>query len=105
MTTFDEREIAFENKFAHDAEMQFKASARRDKLIGLWAAGLMGLSGEEAAAYAHEVVRAEVKGAGEAAVYRKLSADLGERADEATIRKTMQSMLAEAKDQLMTEIN
>ena len=56
MTTFDERETAFENKFAHDAELKFKAEARRNKLVGLWAAGLLGKSGAEAAAYASEVV-------------------------------------------------
>ena len=59
MTTFDDREHAFENKFAHDAEMQFKAEARRNKLLGLWAAELMGKSADDAADYAKEVVRAD----------------------------------------------
>ncbi len=59
MTTFDEREHAFENKFAHDAEMQFKAEARRNKLLGLWAAELLGKSGDEAEAYAQEVVKSD----------------------------------------------
>ena len=59
MTTFDERENAFEAKYAHDADMQFKADARRNKLLGLWAAELMGLSGEAAANYAKEVVKSD----------------------------------------------
>ena len=59
MTTFDDRENAFESKFAHDAEMQFKAEARRNKLLGLWAAGLMGKSGDAADAYAKEVIKAD----------------------------------------------
>ena len=57
MTTFDDREHAFEAKFAHDTEMQFRAEARRNKLVGLWAAGLLGKSGDEAADYAMRVVR------------------------------------------------
>ncbi len=64
MTTFDDRENAFENKFAHDAEMQFRAEARRNKLVGLWAAGLLGKSGDDAAAYAKEVVLADFEEAG-----------------------------------------
>ncbi len=104
MTTFDDRENAFENKFAHDAEMQFKAEARRNKLLGLWAAGLMGKSGDAAQAYAREVIRADFEEAGDEDVYRKVSGDLGERADEATIRRKMRELLAEAKAQLMQEI-
>jgi hypothetical protein len=103
MTTFDDRENAFENKFAHDAEMQFKAEARRNKLLGLWAAGLMGKSGDDAADYAKEVVRADFEEAGDEDVYRKLSGDLGDKADEATIRAKMAEMLAEAKTQMMAE--
>ncbi|NBT51387.1 MAG: DUF1476 domain-containing protein, partial [Marivivens sp.] len=60
MSTFDDREKAFEDKFAHDAEMQFKAEARRNKLLGLWAAELLGKSGEDANAYAAEVVKADL---------------------------------------------
>ena len=103
MTTFDDRENAFENKFAHDAEMQFKAEARRNKLLGLWAAGLMGKSGDDAADYAKDVVRADFEEAGDEDVYRKLSSDLGDKADEATIRAKMAEMLAEAKTQMMAE--
>ena len=104
MTTFDDRENAFENKFAHDAEMQFKAEARRNKLLGLWAADLMGKSGDEADDYAKEVVRADFEEAGDEDVYRKVAGDLGDKADETTIRTKMAELLAEAKAQLMTEL-
>lgn len=104
MSTFDDREHAFENKFAHDAEMQFKAEARRNKLLGLWAAGLMGKSGDAAAAYAKEVIKADFEEAGDEDVYRKVSSDLGDKADEATIREKMKSLMGEAKAQIMSEI-
>jgi len=104
MTTFDNRENAFENKFAHDAEMQFKAEARGNKLLGLWAAELMGKSGDDAAAYASEVVKSDFEEAGHEDVYRKVSGDFDGKADEATIRAKMASCLAEAKSQLMGEI-
>ena len=103
MSTFDERERAFENMFAHDAEMQFKALARRNKMAGLWAAGLLGKSAEEADAYAMEVVRADFEEAGHDDVVRKLAADLGGRADEREIRAKLDEMLAIAKDQLLRE--
>lgn len=103
MSTFDEREHAFEAKFAHDAEMQFRAEARRNKLLGLWAAELLGKSGDEADAYAIEIVKADVEEPGDEDVYRKLAADLGTKADEATIRSKMAEMLAEAKAQLVDE--
>ncbi len=103
MTTFDERENAFENKFAHDAEMQFKAEARRNKLLGLWAAELMGKSGDDADAYAREVIKADFQEAGDEDVYRKVAGDLGDKADEATIRAKMTEMLGLAKAQLMEE--
>ena len=104
MSTFDDRENAFENKFAHDAEMQFKADARRNKLLGLWAAELMGKSGEEADDYAKEVVRSDFEEAGHEDVYRKVSGDLGELASEADIRKKMSELMAVAKQQLMDEV-
>ncbi len=103
MATFNDRERAFENKFAHDAEMQFKADARRNKLLGLWAAGLMGRSGDAANSYAQEVIKSDFEEAGHEDVYRKVSADLGDKADEATIRAKMSSLMAEAKSQIMTE--
>jgi hypothetical protein len=104
MSTFDDRENAFENKFAHDAEMQFKAEARRNKLLGLWAAELMGKSGDDAAEYAKEVIKADFEEAGHEDVYRKVAGDLGDKADEATIRAKMSEFMAEAKGQLMSEI-
>ncbi|MFY0691595.1 MAG: DUF1476 domain-containing protein [Paracoccaceae bacterium] len=104
MTTFDDRENAFESKFAHDAEMQFKAEARRNKLLGLWAAELLGKSGDDAEAYAREVVKSDFEEAGDEDVYRKIAADLGDTSDEATIRAQMKSLLSEAKAQIMSEI-
>ncbi len=103
MTTFDDRENAFENKFVHDAELQFKAEARRNKLLGLWAAELLGKSGADAEAYAKEVVTADFEEAGDEDVYRKVAGDLGGRADETTIRTKMVELLAVAKDQVMKE--
>ncbi|WP_299686460.1 DUF1476 domain-containing protein [uncultured Tateyamaria sp.] len=103
MSTFDDRENAFENKYAHDAEMQFKADARRNKLLGLWAAELMGKSGDDAADYAKEVVKSDFEEAGDEDVYRKVSGDLGSLADEATIRAKMAALMVEAKSQLMKE--
>jgi hypothetical protein len=105
MTTFDDRENAFENKYAHDAEMQFRAEARRNKLLGLWAAELLGKSGDDADAYAREVVKSDFEEAGDEDVYRKVSGDLGDKADEATIRKKMIELMAEAKSQIMTEVS
>ena len=104
MSTFDDREHAFEAKYALDAEMQFKAAARRDKLVGLWAAGLMGKSEEDAKAYAADVVREDLKHAGDEDVYAKLAADLGSLSDEATIRGKMKELLLTAKDQIMKEV-
>ena len=104
MSTFDDRENAFENKYAHDAEMQFKAEARRNKLLGLWAAGLMGKAGDAAAEYAREVIKADFEEAGDEDVYRKVSGDLGDLADETTIRTQMVKLMAEAKAQVMTEV-
>ncbi len=103
MSTFDDRENAFENRFAHDEAMKFKAEARRNKLVGLWAAGLMGKTGDEASAYAAEVVKADFEEAGIEDVMRKLTADLGGRADDATIRAKMAEMLTLAKAQLVDE--
>jgi hypothetical protein len=101
--TFDDRENAFENKFAHDAELQFKAEARRNKLLGLWAAGLMGKSADDAAAYAKEVVAADFAEAGDDDVLRKVAGDLGALATPETIRAKMTELMVEAKRQLMSE--
>jgi len=103
MDSFKDREKGFENKFAHDQDMQFRALARRNKLVGLWAAELLDKTGDDAAAYAMEVVKAQFKGAGQQDVFAKLAADLDHRSDETTIRTRMDEFLAVAKKQLMTE--
>ncbi len=103
MPTFDERENAFENKYAHDAEMQFKAEARRNKLLGLWAAELLGKSGDDAEAYAKEVVKSDFEEAGHEDVVRKVAGDLGDKSDPDTIRAKMDELMVEAKGQLLAE--
>ncbi len=100
MTTFQDRERAFENKYAHDQEMMFKAIARRNKKLGLWAAGLLGKSGADIEAYAMEVIRADFEEAGHEDVVRKVMADLDGLADETTIRSKMAELLSEAKAEL-----
>ncbi len=104
MTTFDDREHAFEAKFAHDEEMKFKAEARRNKLLGLWAAELMGKTEAEAAEYAREVIKADFEEAGHEDVVRKVAADLADLADADAVRAKMDELLAVAKAQLMSEI-
>lgn len=103
MSTFDDRERAYENKFARDAELQFKAEARRNRLLGEWAAGLMGLEGDEARAYAISVVEADFEEAGDEDVYRKLARDLDGKADEATIRAKMSELRETARRQVSDE--
>lgn len=104
MSTFDDRENAFESKFAHDAEMQFKAEARRNKLLGLWVAELLGKSDDEASEYAKEVIRSDFEEAGDEDVYRKVAGDLGSKATEDAIRAKMAEFMAIAKEQLMNEV-
>lgn len=104
MTTFDDRERAFESKFAHDAELQFRVEARRNKLLGLWAAELLGKTGAEADAYAAEVVKSDFKEAGDNDVLSKVAADLTGKADATVIRAKMDALLAAAKEQIMGEI-
>lgn len=104
-STFDDRERAFEAKFAHDEEMQFRAVARRNKLLGLWAAEMLGKTGDAANAYALEVVKADFEEAGHEDVVRKVSGDLGDLADAATVRAKMAALLPVAKQQIMTETN
>ena len=106
MTTFDEREKAFEQKFEHDQEIQFKVNARRNKLLGLWAAALMGKSGADAEAYAKDVVMADFEKPGDSDVMGKLVKDLaaaGKPTEERTIRKESERLADEAKKQVMTE--
>ena len=104
MSTMKDRENAFENKYAHDAEMQFKAEARRNKLLGLWAADLLGKEGEAATEYAREVIKSDFEEAGDEDVYRKVSGDLGNKADETTIRAKMAELMIVAKAQLIEEL-
>ena|SRR5690554_2749741 len=103
MSTFKDRETAFENKYAHDEAMKFKAEARCNKLLGLWAAELLGKSGDDAEAYAHEVVKADFEEAGFEDVIRKVAGDLGDKADPDTIRTKRAEFLAMAKAQLLEE--
>lgn len=103
MTTFDDRERSYEAKFARDADLQFKAEARRNRLLGEWAAELLGKSGEEAKAYALTVVSSDFEEPGDEDVYRKLAADLDGKADEATIRAKMAELVDVARRQLIDE--
>ncbi len=103
MAGIDNREDAFEAKFAHDAELKFKAEARRNKLLGLWAADLMGMSGEDADKYAKEVIIADFEEAGDEDVFRKIRADFDDKGVEQSdhqIRRTMGEMMAKAIKQI-----
>jgi hypothetical protein len=103
MTSFDNRKDAFENRFAHDEELRFKALARRNKLLGLWAAEKLGKSGAEADAYAKSVVIADFEEAGDDDVVRKVKADFAaanvDQSDH-QIRRTMDELLAQAIEQI-----
>jgi hypothetical protein len=104
MTTFDKREEGFEKKFAHDEELRFKANARRNKLLGIWAAEKLGLTGADAEAYAKAVVVADFDEAGDEDVFRKVRADLdakGKRdiTDQA-LRQTMNELLSRAVEEI-----
>jgi hypothetical protein len=103
MTTFDERKDAAEKKFAHDAELEFKANARRNKLLGLWIAEKLGKTGADADAYAKTVVMADFEEAGDDDVLRKVKKDLdagGVNLDDAVLRKTMAELLARAVEDI-----
>lgn len=101
MTTFDKREEGFEKKFAHDEELRFKATARRNKLLGLWAAEKLGKSGADADAYAKEVVVADFEEAGDDDVLRKVASDLASTGvTEQQVREKMLELLAEAVKQV-----
>jgi hypothetical protein len=100
-TTFDKREEGFEKKFAHDEELRFKAMARRNKLLGLWAAGILGKSGADAEAYAKEVVLADFEEAGDNDVVRKVLKDLEPKGiSEQQVRAQMTELLAAAIEQI-----
>jgi hypothetical protein len=106
MSTFDKRQEGFEKKFAHDEEMRFKATARRNKLLGLWAAEKMGLSGADAEAYGKAVVIADFEEAGDDDVFRKIRKDFdAKKVDQSDhqIRRTMDELMAKAIEQLQSE--
>jgi hypothetical protein len=106
MTTFEDREKGFERKFAHDEELKFRATARRNRLIGLWAAEKMGLSGEEAQAYAREVIKADLAEPGDEDVFRELRGDFdakGVAQSDHQIRRIISEMMVEAVRQIESE--
>ena len=100
MTTFNDRENAFENKYAHDAETQFKVDARANKLLGLWAAEMLGKSGDVADAYALEVVKSDFEEAGHEDVVRKVAGDLAGKADAEAIRAKLTECHAKAEAEI-----
>ncbi|QQV78505.1 DUF1476 domain-containing protein [Sphingomonas aliaeris] len=104
MTTFDDRERAFETKYARDEEMQFRVTVRRNRLLGQWAAEKMKLTAEETDAYAKAVVQADFEEAGDEDVIRKLVSDLtaaGVEVDESVVRRAIEDHTVEARRQLM----
>lgn len=103
MTTFDERRDAFENKYAHDEQLRFKVDARANKILGTWAAERMGLSSEAAENYVKAVICSDFQEAGREDVYRKVAADLADRASEAEIRKQMEESHSAARLQILGE--
>lgn len=103
MTTFDDRERAYETKFAQDEALKFKATARRNKMLGIWAAGQLGKTGDDAEAYAKEVVRADFEEPGDEDVFRKVKGDFaaaGVVVSDEQIRRTMREMLIAAAEQI-----
>ncbi|RMD91068.1 MAG: DUF1476 domain-containing protein [Alphaproteobacteria bacterium] len=107
MTTFEEREQGFERKFAHDEELRFKAMVRRDKLIGLWAAGEMGIAGADAEAYAKEVIKADFEKVGDDDVVEKLRRDFAAKKidmSEHRIRRQLAHFMDVAREQIRNEL-
>jgi hypothetical protein len=103
MTTFDDRKDAFEKKFAHDEELRFKATARRNKLLGLWTASQLGHTGADAEKYAKSVVMADFEEAGDEDVLRKVRKDLeasGKTVGEGELRRTMDELMARAIEEI-----
>ncbi|MDZ7824194.1 MAG: DUF1476 domain-containing protein [Ahrensia sp.] len=101
--SMNDRQKAFENKFAHDAELKFKAEARRNKLLGLWAAGLMGKSGDEADAYAKQVIMSDFEEAGDEDVFRKVRGDFDAAnvaVSDDDLRAQMVNLMGEAVEQI-----
>ena len=100
MTTFNDRERGFEGKFVHDQDTQFRIMGRRNRLLGEWAGGLLGKTGDERTEYARAVVRSDFEAPGDDDVLRKVAADLSGHADEAQVRAKMDALLAEAQAQV-----
>lgn len=106
MSGINDREKAFENKYAHDEALKFKAQARRNRLLGLWAAEKMGKAGEDADAYAKEVIRSDFEEPGDDDVFRKIRADFdasGIDQSDHQIRRTMDELMQTAMEQVMKE--
>ena len=106
MTSFNDREKAFEDKYKHDQDLQFRVEVRRNKLLGLWVAEMLGLSGADAEAYAKEVVSADFEEPGDADVVRKILADAEPKnldLNEHSLRKKMVELVAVAKEQIMSQ--
>jgi len=106
MTNFEDREKGFERKFAHDEELKFKATARRNKLLGLWAAGEMGITGDAAQGYAREVIKADLELPGEEDVFRKIRKDFdakGVQQSDHQIRRKMSDLMSQAIAQIESE--
>lgn len=106
MSTFDDREKGFEGKFALDQQLEFKVMVRRNKLLGLWAAEMMGLQGADADAYAKEVVKSDFEEVGDEDVFRKVRADFDAKGVEQSdhqIRRHMSELLSEAHDQVKND--
>ena len=104
MSSFDERKKAFEDKFAYDSEIQFKVEARRNKLIALWSAELLGKNENDTQNYIKDVIKADFQEAGDEDVFRKLSQDLGNLVTEKEIREKMDAMKTQAKEEIMKEV-
>jgi hypothetical protein len=105
MSGFDKRREGYESKFAHDQDLKFKATARRNKLLGLWAAEKLGISGEAADAYAKEVVKADFEEAGDDDVFRKVRKDLDAKKVDVSdhqIRREMEDLMAKAVEQIQS---
>ncbi|WP_312528716.1 DUF1476 domain-containing protein [Paracoccus sp. (in: a-proteobacteria)] len=103
MTTFDDRERAYEAKFAHDADLAFKAEARRNRLLGEWAAQLLGKTGDDARSYALTVVTSDFEEPGDEDVFRKIAHDLSGKIEEAAIRLKMIELRQVARQQILEE--
>jgi hypothetical protein len=106
MTNFEDREKGFERKFAHDEELKFRATARRNKLLGMWAAGEMGITGDAAQGYAREVIKADLEQPGEEDLFRKIRRDFdakGVQQSDHQIRRKMSDLMSEAIAQIEAE--